>query len=315
MLKTVGMYAFVGAVYLVGIAIALFLLIGLLLILHDIYVRRHEIAESTVNAISSVYTVLNDRTTSYLLIAPWVVLVVVNLLVADKPETSHLAGYFVHALTFTVALSAVLLRVPPVKRLVEHATVKIAGSLIISALFWYARARTAGDLTSVFHVDASLFTFTLYAGSVYWCLAIVSDFVLHAARYISFIGLVLFLIPVGKKYRERKSDIFNFVFFMCSAFSNQLIGVSALSDSTLRTYALSHTALTYDFTQDYNCEGAKSTDRVLFLGNGSDKALAVQPLATVDGVYDFTYLFLRPQFKDLPKVALRGVFSCNKAIN
>lgn len=315
MLKTVGMYAFVGAVYLFAIAIALFLLIGSLLTLHDIYMKRRAIAESIVSSIAPAYNVLNDRTTSYLLIAPWGVLGVVNLLVADKPETSHLAGYFVHALTFTVALSAVLLRVPPVKQVVEHTAVKIAGSLMLSALFWYARARTAGDLTSVFHVDATLFTFTLYAGSVYWCLAAISDFVLHAARYISFVGLALFLIPIGKKYRERKSDIFNFVFFMCSAFSNQLIGVSTLSDSTLRTYALSHTALTYDFTQNYNCGGAKPTDRVLFLGNGSDKALAVQPLATVDSVYEFTHLFWRPQFKDLPKVAIKGVVSCNKAIN
>ncbi|WP_338509259.1 hypothetical protein [Burkholderia gladioli] len=315
MLKTVGIYAFVGVMYLVGIAVALFLVVGLFLIIHDIYMRRREIVASIVNAIAPTYEVLNDRTTSYLLIAPWGVLGLASLLVADRPETSHLAGYFVHALAFTVALSAVLLRVPPVKRFVEHMVVRIAGTLILSALFWYARARTAGDLTSVFHVDASLFTFTLYAGSVYWCLAAISDFITHAARYVIFVGFALFLVPVGKKYRDRKYDIFNFIFFICGAFSNQLIGVSALSDSTLRTYALSHAALTYDFTQNYNCEGAKPTDRVLFLGNGSDKALVAQPLETVGGVYDFTYLFWRPKFKDLPKVALKGVFSCNKARN
>ncbi|MBU9217941.1 hypothetical protein KTD55_28140 [Burkholderia gladioli] len=315
MLKTVGIYTFVGVVWLAVIVVALFLLIGLFIIVYDIYVRRRVIMAFIVNAISPTYDVLNDRLTSYLLIAPWGVLGVASLLVADKPETSHLAGYFVHALTFTVALSAVLLRIPPVKKFVEHMAVRIAGTLILSALFWYARARTAGDLTSVFHVDASLFTFTLYAGSVYWCLAAISDFVLHAARYMIFVGFALFLVPVGKKYRDRKYDIFNFIFFICGAFSNQLIGVSALSDSTLRTYALSHTALTYDFTQNYNCEGAKPTDRVLFLGSGSDKALAAQPLATVDGVYDFTYLFWRPQFKNLPKVVLEGVFSCNKARN
>lgn len=314
-MKTVGMYASVGVVCFIGIAIVLFLLFDLLIIIRDAYARRSTITESIVNSIAPAYNVLNDRTTTYLLIAPWIVLCVVNLLVADKPEASHLAGYFIHALTFIVALSAALLRVPPIKRFVEHMAVKIAGSLIFSALFLYARARTASDLTSVFHVDPSLFTFTLYAGAVYWCLAVVSNFVVHAVRYILLIGLVLFLFPVGKKYRERKYDIANFVFFMCSAFSNQLIGISALSDSTLRTYALSRAALTYDFTQNYNCEGATPFDRVLFLGNASDKALAAQPLAAVDGVYDSTYLFSRKQFKDLPKVALKGVFSCNKAIN